>query len=168
MITNKSIFIGRITKDVEVSTSGNKKVAKFNIAIDNGKDGQGQKKKATFPRLTAFDKVAETFGKYGKKGVLVAVEARYEDDSYERNGETIYTHDFIIDEFKFLTFPESQNQQQPDHSQGQGFPGHQDHHPQFGGQPQYDINQPPQQFGAGQSYNPPYNNSNGFGSNRGY
>lgn len=65
---NKVELVGRTTKDVTVSVKGETKMAKFTIAVNEGKD------KATFIPVTAFGKTAENMAKYVGKGSLISVE----------------------------------------------------------------------------------------------
>ncbi|MEB2301644.1 single-stranded DNA-binding protein [Lysinibacillus xylanilyticus] len=154
MINNRCVFIGRLTKDVEVKEKNNKKYAKFQLAVDNGKDKTtGNKRKPTYPSITAFDKIAEHFGKFGKKGTMIAVETRLETGSYEDGGKTVYTNDFIATEFPFLAGggnqeqyrlnqPPSENRNQPPQQQ------HNDNQPPWdNSQPGYYGNQQQQHFG---------------------
>lgn len=95
---NNVILIGRLTAKPEVSyTSSNMAVTKFTIAVDKGKD-----KGANFIRVTAFDKTAELICRYMDKGRQIAVIGRIETGSYQKDGQTIYTQDVIIDRAEFI------------------------------------------------------------------
>lgn len=166
MFTNNCTFIGRITKDVEVVPNTNTPVCKFKIAIDNGQD-----KPATFIRVTAFSKAAESLAKHGKKGVLLGVETRYEESTYKKDGQTVYTHDFIVSEYKYLAFPNNANanngqQQQPN---GQNnYYSQQQSEQNFGG---YPSNQPYNNYSDSYQGAPTQNqnfNNNGDNSPYGY
>lgn len=60
-------LVGRTTKDITVAAKGETKMARFTIAVSEGKD------KATFVPVTAFGKTAESMAKYVGKGSLVSV-----------------------------------------------------------------------------------------------
>lgn len=70
---NKTILIGRLGKDAEVKVLGDRKVAKFSLAVDDGKDREGNKKTTWF-FITLFSKTAATVAQYLTKGKQVAVE----------------------------------------------------------------------------------------------
>lgn len=70
---NKTILIGRLGKDAELKVLGEKKVAKFSLAVDDGKDREGNKKTTWF-FVTLFSKTAPVVAQYLTKGKQVAVE----------------------------------------------------------------------------------------------
>ena len=65
---NKVLLIGRLTNDIELRYTANQTaVASFALAINRGKDRDGNDKGADFPRCIAFSKTAETLSKYCEK-----------------------------------------------------------------------------------------------------
>lgn len=80
---NKVILIGRLTKDVELRyTQSQTACATFDLAISNGKDEQGNDRKADFIRCVIWEKQAENMTKYTHKGSQVAIEGSIKTDSY--------------------------------------------------------------------------------------
>lgn len=70
---NKVYLIGRVVHDVEyVQTKTGKKMVNNCLAIDQGKDAEGNKQ-TMFVDITLFDKTAEIFKLYVEKGDKVAV-----------------------------------------------------------------------------------------------
>lgn len=70
---NKIYLIGRVVRDVEyVQTKTEKKMVNNCLAIDQGKDAEGNKQ-TMFVDITLFDKTAEIFKLYVEKGDKVAV-----------------------------------------------------------------------------------------------
>ena len=70
---NKIYLIGRVVRDVEyVQTKTEKKMVNNCLAIDQGKDAEGNKQ-TMFVDITLFDKVADIFKLYVEKGDKVAV-----------------------------------------------------------------------------------------------
>ena len=112
---NKTIFVGRTTKDIEVKyTQGSNPMAigKFSIAVDSG---YGDKKKTNFFNCTAFGKTAETFEKYVLKGTKICIECEANQNQYtDKNGNKINTVDFIVRSFEFC---ESRNSNDKDNVQ---------------------------------------------------
>ena len=101
---NKVFFIGRAATDIDVRYTP-AQVASLNltIAIDRGKDKDGNDKGTDFPRVTVFNKQAENCEKYLAKGRLVAIEGRLQTGSYQnKNGDTVYTTDVIANRVEFL------------------------------------------------------------------
>lgn len=70
---NKIYLIGRVVRDVEyVQTKNEKKMVNNCLAIDCGKNANGEKQ-TMFIEITLFDKTAEIFKLYVEKGDKVAV-----------------------------------------------------------------------------------------------
>ncbi|MBQ4505824.1 MAG: single-stranded DNA-binding protein [Firmicutes bacterium] len=101
---NSVQLIGRLTRDPSVSygAASQTAVARFTIAIDRGKDRNGEDRGADFPSIVCFGKTAELVEKYVGKGRLVGITGRIQTGSYERNGEKVYTTDVIADRVEFL------------------------------------------------------------------
>lgn len=101
---NKVLLIGRLTKGVDMTqtTSGNA-IAKFTVAVDRGKDRNGESKGADFINCVAFGKTAENMDRYSYKGMLVGVEGNFHTDSYEKDGRKIYTSNVNVDRVEFLS-----------------------------------------------------------------
>lgn len=94
---NKSILIGRLTKDPELQGKETK-YTKFTIAVDRiGKD-----KEADFIPVTVFGKQAENAVKYLAKGRKVAIDGHIQSGSYEKDGKKIYTLEVIADRVEYL------------------------------------------------------------------
>ena len=96
---NKVMLIGRLTRDPEVKGEGDKKVAKFSLAIDRF----GAENTADFPNCVAFGKRAEFVEKWLKKGTKIAVEGRIQTGSYtNKDGVKVYITDVIVDHAEFV------------------------------------------------------------------
>lgn len=109
---NKVTLLGRLTKDVELRYSNaGVAVAKFSLAIDRGKDQNGNSKGADFPNCIAFGKTAETLSKWtsGKGGRIMA-EGHLQTGSYEKDGRKIYTTDVIVDRIEIIDFKTKEEQ----------------------------------------------------------
>ena len=107
---NNVTLIGRLTKDPEVRWNDSMAIATFTVAIDRGKDKNGNDKGADFPRVTVFGRQAETVEKYLGKGRMVGIIGRIQTGSYERDGQRIYTTDVVADRVEFLDKAESRPQ----------------------------------------------------------
>lgn len=104
---NQIICIGRLTKDVEIKyTESGLAVARFNIALDRGKDKDGNDKGADFPSCVAFGRTAENLEKYSGKGLKIAVNGHIQTGSYEKDGQKVYTTDIICDRIEFIDWKE--------------------------------------------------------------
>ncbi len=102
---NKTILIGRMTKDPELKfTQGNgTAVTTFTIAVNRRFKKEGQQE-ADFLPIIVWGKQAEATANYMKKGSRVAVSGRIETRSYKnKEGNRIYVTEVVADEVEFLS-----------------------------------------------------------------
>ena len=97
-------LIGRLTKDPEVryGSASQLAIARFSIAIDRGKDKNGNDAGADFPNIICFGKTAELVEKYLSKGRLVGISGKIQTGSYEKEGRKVYTTEVAADKVEFL------------------------------------------------------------------
>ena len=101
---NKTILMGRLTRDPEVRYSqgdNTSAVARFSLAVDRRfkKDGE---QTADFINCVAFGKTAEFIEKYGHKGTKFVVEGRIQTGSYtNKDGQKVYTTDVVVEQVEF-------------------------------------------------------------------
>jgi single-strand DNA-binding protein len=101
---NKSILLGRLTKDPEVRYSQGENptaIAKFTLAVDRRfkKDGE---QTADFINCSAFCKTAEFVEKYLTKGTKIALTGRIQTGSYtNKEGQKVYTTEVVAEELEF-------------------------------------------------------------------
>lgn len=109
---NSVNLTGRLVKDPDVkySASGSA-VARFSIAINRGKDRNGEDMGADFPNIVCFGKTAEFVERYIAKGRMVAVIGRLHTDSYEKDGRKVYTTEVYADRVEALDKPEKKAEQ---------------------------------------------------------
>ena len=92
---NQVTLIGRVASVKEFG----KNVAAITVAIDNGKDKEGNEIKSTFVETKCFEpKVYDGV----KTGMLVMVFAHLTNNSYEKNGEKVFSTDVVTDCVEFL------------------------------------------------------------------
>ena len=102
---NKAMFIGNLTKDVEVRFMPNgEAVANFSIACnETWKDKQGVKQeKVEFINIVMYRKLAEIAGEYLKKGSLIYIEGKLQTRKWEKEGVTRYSTEIIADQMQML------------------------------------------------------------------
>lgn len=101
---NRSVLVGRLTKDPELRyTSNGAAAGSFTLAVNrNFTNAQGERE-ADFINCVIWRKAAETFTQWTHKGSLVAVDGRLQTRNYENNqGITVYVTELVVDEFSFL------------------------------------------------------------------
>ncbi|WP_334328420.1 single-stranded DNA-binding protein [Companilactobacillus sp. HBUAS59699] len=109
---NRSVLVGRLTRDPEIRYTQNGTAAgSFTLAVNrNFTNSQGERE-ADFINCVIWRKAAETFSQWTHKGSLVAVDGRLQTRNYENNqGITVYVTELVVDEFSFIdTNPKSNN-----------------------------------------------------------
>ena len=100
---NQVIISGRITKDIELKyTTSQMAVARFSLALDRGKDKDGNDKGADFPNCVAFGRTAENLEKFSGKGLRVSIIGHLQTGSYDKDGKKVYTTDVIADRVEII------------------------------------------------------------------
>lgn len=99
---NHVIFIGRITRELELKQSKTgMSILKFSLAV-NRKTKAGEEKKADFINMTAFGKTAEFIEKYMAKGMQIAISGRLQVEPYtNKEGKKVYDTSVLVDEVNF-------------------------------------------------------------------
>ena len=105
---NKIMLMGRLTKDIEVNTTGKTSYCKFTLAVNRKFKKEGQAD-VDFINCTAFGNTAEVMGKYLGKGRQIAVTGRIQTGSYEKDGQKVYTTDVMLEEFHFADSKKANN-----------------------------------------------------------
>lgn len=111
---NKTILLGRLTKDPEIKYTNNGKcVAQFVLAVNRStKNSQGNYE-ADFIPVVAWNATAEAVGNYVHKGQRLLVEGRLQIRSYDaKDGSKRYVTEVIADRVEFIE-TKNQNNSQP-------------------------------------------------------
>lgn len=100
---NQFNFCGRLTADPEIKQSQGAKstcVATLNIAIprDYKRDGDPD---ADFFKCVAFGKMAETLGKYARKGTKLLCTGSVQNNNYEKDGVKHYGVNIVLSKWEF-------------------------------------------------------------------
>ena len=108
---NRTILIGRITKDLELKTTqSNIPVVTFTLAVDKQfKDDSGERG-ADFIQCVTWRKTAENLVKYCGKGSLIAVDGRISTRDYDTDNGKRYVTEVVADDIQFL---DSKKEEEP-------------------------------------------------------
>ena len=93
---NRTILTGRCVANMEL-VGRERNVGKVSIAV-NGFN----KEDTNFIPVTCFGKTAENGAKYIYKGMLIAVEGRISQNSYEKDGTKYNSIEVIADKIEYL------------------------------------------------------------------
>ena len=92
-------LIGRLTADPALKyTQSGKAFTKFSIAVQR----EFNREEADFINCIAWDKRAEAICEYLRKGRRIATQGRLSVNSYEKDGETKWITEVIVDKFEFV------------------------------------------------------------------
>ncbi len=102
---NKVYLIGNLTRDPEsTETSSGVHVCRFAIAVNRNYTGADGNRETDFFNITVWRQLADTCGKYLKKGNKVAVVGQLQNRSYEdKDGVKRTVTDIVASEIEFLT-----------------------------------------------------------------
>ena len=101
---NKTILLGRLTKDPEIrySQTNNTKFANFTLAVNRKYVKQGEERQTDFINIVTYSKLAEFVEKYLKKGIQICICGRLQTRNWEdNNGQKHYTTEVIAEEIDF-------------------------------------------------------------------
>lgn len=110
---NKFFASGYMVSDPKkIGESEKGPVVVIKLAVDSGKD------KTSFPEIKAFGKIAETALTHYRKGAYLETISEFQSEQYEKDGETIYTSSFVLQEFpKVVVWPKDQSTDGSDNNQ---------------------------------------------------
>lgn len=101
---NQVIFVGRLTKDVELNESENRKeYSTATLAIPRAFKNEEGVYDTDFISVKLFGKVAENTSQYCHKGDIVGVKGRMQSSTYEKDGESKYSMDVVAEKITFLS-----------------------------------------------------------------
>ena len=81
---NRVMLIGRLTADPELrQTQSGIATCSFTVAINNGKDKDGNERDPDFITCKAWRQTAEFIAKWWSKGKMIALEGKFKTDKYQ-------------------------------------------------------------------------------------
>lgn len=97
---NKTVLVGRLTKDVELrKTQSGKSVASFTIAVNR----PFGKEETDFINCVAWNNTADFMANYLSKGALIGVDGRTQTRNYEdKDGKRVYVQEVVCDSVQSL------------------------------------------------------------------
>lgn len=107
---NRTVLVGRLTKDVDLRyTPNGVAVATFTLAVNRTFTNQKGEREADFINIVVWKKAAENAANYLKKGSLAGVDGRIQSRSYDgQDGKRVYVTEVVADSVQFLE-PKTQN-----------------------------------------------------------
>ncbi|MAT38022.1 MAG: single-stranded DNA-binding protein [Ectothiorhodospiraceae bacterium] len=102
---NKVQIIGNVGRDPELRmTQSGVPVATFSVATNESYKGQDGNlvDRTEWHNVVAWRRLAEILAEYLKKGSKVYIEGKLQTRNYEKEGQTHYRTEIVVDEFVFL------------------------------------------------------------------
>jgi single-strand DNA-binding protein len=124
-LLNRTVLVGRLTKDPEIRYSPNGvAVSNFTIAVNRPFSNQSGEREADFINCVVWRRPAENLAEYTGKGSLIGVDGRIQTRSYEGNdGKRIFVTEVVADSVQFLDTKKSQNSSNGSQSNNQSYNG---------------------------------------------
>ena len=109
-MNNKVILLGRLANEPDIKTYTNSNGEQsfrttFSLAIDRNNSNN-----TDFLRCVAFGKSAEFAKEYLHKGMKMSVEGRLQSDTYEKDGQKIYSMNVVVQSMEFVESKEVNEQ----------------------------------------------------------
>ena len=104
MAINSVVLVGRLTRDpvVKYTTTGNKPVCNFSLAVDREFAASDGTRQADFINIVAWNKTGEFCSKYFKKGQQVGIIGRIQTRNWEdENKVKHYITEVVAEEAYF-------------------------------------------------------------------
>lgn len=110
---NKSILVGRITRDPELKkTQSGVSVVSFTLAVNRTYKKEGEQE-ADFINCVAWRNQADFLGNYITKGALLGVEGRIQTRTYEdQTGKTVYITEVVCETVQALESKQQRDKQE--------------------------------------------------------
>lgn len=105
-LRNRVQLIGNLGMDPEVKNfDGGRTMTKFSLATTQSyNNANGEKVKDTqWHNLVIWGKMAETAGKYLKKGSEITAEGKIVYRSYEKDGQAKYITEIVVSDFMMMS-----------------------------------------------------------------
>ena len=104
---NSCSFIGRIGKEPETRHTGSgKQVTTFSLAVSEKRKGN---EKTTWLRCIAWEKTSEIIQKYCGKGSQLYIDATFQINEWEKDGQKQYSPEFVIRNMQMLDSKQRQS-----------------------------------------------------------
>jgi len=110
---NRAIISGRLVRNAHVNGGKSKnKAVKFTLAAKHGFDAKEEKERIEYVPCVLFVQAKDKLGKFlaaEGKGTFVEIEGRVASSQFEKDGETKYTTEVVVDKrsFNIITKPQT-------------------------------------------------------------
>ncbi|SNV01007.1 single strand DNA-binding protein [Staphylococcus piscifermentans] len=107
-LLNKIVIVGRLTRNPQLAEKEDSDIASFSVATERNYSYQGQNQQAVdYIFCKAFGKTAKNIAKYTKKGSLVGITGHMRSYKYEKDKQTHFMTELVVETIKFISSPNS-------------------------------------------------------------
>ena len=100
---NHAYLVGRLTKDPEIEQYEGGKYTRISIAINRPFRNSDGIYETDYITCTVWNAIAERVCEYCKKGDMVSVKARIQNNQYmDKNDNKIFTYEIIAEQISFM------------------------------------------------------------------
>ena len=100
---NNAYLVGRLTRDPEIEDYEGGKRTRISIAISRPFKNSDGIYDTDYITCTVWNAIADRICKYCKKGDMVSVKARIQNNNYtDKNDTKVYTYEFIAEQISFM------------------------------------------------------------------
>lgn len=123
MSLNRTILVGRLTRDPELKyTSNGTAVTNFTVAVNRPFTNQQGERDADFVNCVIWRKPAENLANYMRKGSQIGVDGRLQSRTYDdKDGKTVYVTEVVADSVQFLESKGSKQDKPAQQTQSNSF-----------------------------------------------
>lgn len=102
---NKCVIVGRICSEIELRrTRSGVDTCTFCVAVNNGKDKNGEERPADFINCRAWRETASFLSKWFQKGKMIIIEGKFKTDKYQHKSYPdvmMYSSYILVDNVEF-------------------------------------------------------------------
>ena len=100
---NSAYLVGRLTKDPEIEQYENGKRTRISLAIGRPFRNSEGLYETDYITCTVWNAIADRVCEYCKKGDMISVKARIQNNNYvDKNDNKVYTYEFIAEQVSFM------------------------------------------------------------------
>jgi len=100
---NRTILLGRVVKDYEIRTAGEKENCSFVLAVDRGYKAADGSRPADFLNVVCWGKLATFAHRFFQKGARMLLTGSVQSRSYkDKEDRTIYVTEIVASEIEFI------------------------------------------------------------------
>lgn len=102
---NKCVIVGRISSEIELRrTQSGVETCTFSVAVNNGKDKNGEERPADFINCRAWRETANFLAKWFQKGKMIIIEGKFKTDKWQNKTHPdvmMYSSYILVDNVEF-------------------------------------------------------------------